>query len=308
MPELQTPPPARPGSPSFIQLAPHWPHAEASRFFKVGRITWHVQRLGKSGNSGRPRLLLIHGTGASTHSFMDMLTLASADHEVIAIDLPGHGFTQTPPALRPSQDNIATALVELLDDMAFDPGVIIGHSAGAAVMLALSRKLSARDRRLVSLNGALTPFPGIAQALFPVTAQLLTLGGVTAHILSQSAQNRSRVASLLEQTGGAPDDRFIDGYAALLRCRGHVSGTLRLMANWDLTQSEARIGQLENPILFVSGSQDTAVDPSDGDRLAARAPQGRSVRLDRVGHLAHEQDAQRVWETVEQFIETAPAE
>jgi len=293
MHRLHAPPPARPGAPDFQREGADWPHRGHSSFHRIGPVTWHVQRFGHG-----PPALLLHGTGASTHSFMDLAELAAGTHEVIIPDLPGHGFTQAPAGLRPSQDEIAAQLAALLEALEVEPALVIGHSAGAAVMLALTGRLPPAPRRLVSLNGALTPFPGLAQVLFPATAQLMTLGGLTAHLLSRSAASRARVVRLLEQTGGAPDARYVDRYWQLLQCSAHVAGTLRLMANWDLSRMQRLVAGLADPILFIAGSGDRAVDPDDAARLAGCAPNGRALRLDRLGHLAHEQDAGRVWSAI----------
>ena len=43
-----------------------------------------------------PDLLLLHGSGAATHSWRDLAPLLARDFRVIAPDLPGHGFTETP--------------------------------------------------------------------------------------------------------------------------------------------------------------------------------------------------------------------
>jgi magnesium chelatase accessory protein len=72
-----------------------WPHRTASRFVSAGGIEWHVQVMGKG-----PCALLLHGTGASTHSFRDLAPALAPDFSVIAVDLPGHGFTGTPPSRR----------------------------------------------------------------------------------------------------------------------------------------------------------------------------------------------------------------
>ena len=68
-----------------------WPHHGASRFVTAAGIRWHVQEMGQG-----PVVLLVHGTGAATHSWRGLMPLLAQTHRVIAIDLPGHGFTQTP--------------------------------------------------------------------------------------------------------------------------------------------------------------------------------------------------------------------
>ena len=47
-----------------------WPNRDASIFVEAAGIRWHVQRMGEG-----PPLLLIHGTGAATHSWRGLLPL-----------------------------------------------------------------------------------------------------------------------------------------------------------------------------------------------------------------------------------------
>ena len=60
-----------------------WPHREASQFITIGGAKWHVQRMGSG-----PTLLLLHGTGASVHSWRGLMPMLARTHEVIAPDLP----------------------------------------------------------------------------------------------------------------------------------------------------------------------------------------------------------------------------
>ena len=66
-----------------------WPNAAHSRFTRAGGLAWHVQDIGDG-----PVLLLVHGTGASTHSWGGVAARLAARYRVIVPDLPGHGFTE----------------------------------------------------------------------------------------------------------------------------------------------------------------------------------------------------------------------
>ncbi len=93
--------------PAFARAGRDWPNREASRFVTAGGLTWHVQEAGEG-----PVLLLVHGTGAATHSWRGLMPLLARDFRVIAPDLPGHGFTD--PLRTPSLPRMARALAELL--------------------------------------------------------------------------------------------------------------------------------------------------------------------------------------------------
>ena len=106
-----------------------WPHREASQFVTAGGITWHVQQYGQG-----PPLLLVHGTGASTHSWAWLAPLLAGRFSLVAMDLPGHGFTSAIPAARMSLPAISAALGDLLRTLHIAPAIAVGHSAGAAIL------------------------------------------------------------------------------------------------------------------------------------------------------------------------------
>ncbi|MBQ1767400.1 MAG: alpha/beta fold hydrolase, partial [Aquincola sp.] len=69
-----------------------WPHRAHSRFVHAGGLHWHVQVAGQG-----PVLLLLHGTGASSHSMAGLLPLLAERFTVVVPDLPGHAFTDALP-------------------------------------------------------------------------------------------------------------------------------------------------------------------------------------------------------------------
>ena len=68
-----------------------WPNRGWSRFAEVRPHRWHIQ---EAGAGSGPRLLFLHGAGASTHSWRDVLPRLVPGHHVMALDLPGQGFTR----------------------------------------------------------------------------------------------------------------------------------------------------------------------------------------------------------------------
>jgi len=78
-------------APSWELDGQDWPNRDCSRFMTAAGLRWHVQCAGTG-----PVCLLLHGTGASTHSFRDLLPQLAQTFTVVAPDLPGHGFTERP--------------------------------------------------------------------------------------------------------------------------------------------------------------------------------------------------------------------
>ena len=260
-----------------------WPNAAASRFVAAGGVKWHVQVAGAG-----PVVLLIHGTGAATHSWRDVLPLLAAHFTVVAADLPGHGFSSA--IGRASPVNVATALAALMDTLGLSPALTVGHSAGAAIALTMADKQLARPQAIVSLGGALLPFPGLAGKLFPTMARLMFINPLAPELFAMRTRMPGEVADFLKRsTESQIDARGIACYEALLHTSGHIGGALALMANWDLHPLEAALPTLDLPILLAHGERDATIPAATSCSVAARLPAGEALILPGLGHLAHEE-------------------
>nr|MBV6631031.1 alpha/beta fold hydrolase [Oceanococcus sp. HetDA_MAG_MS8] len=262
----------------------HWPHAEHSRFIQAGGLRWHVQRMGR----GLP-VLLLHGTGASTHSWRGVLPLLANQVEVFAPDLPGHAFTERPAGRGMSLSGMAQAVQSLLNETGFAPRVIIGHSAGAAIAAQMLLQAPGATRHLVSLNGAFMPFEGLAGHIFPTLAKLLFLNPIVPRTLSWGGADTERVIHLLRSTGSEIDPEGVALYSQLLRSPAHVGAVLAMLARWNLEDLWRDLPQLQCALTLVVGMQDKAVPPQQAYSLAARCPQAEVVEMPGLGHLAHEE-------------------
>jgi len=259
-----------------------WPHRAASQQVSAGGVSWHVQRLGSG-----PALLLIHGTGASTHSFRHVASQLAGDFEIVMVDLPGHGFSGSMEA--PALPAVSRALGALLRQLDIEPAAAAGHSAGAAVILRMALDADMAPKVLIGLCPALQPYGGAADGIASRAVKLALLNPLAPRLFSMQADAR-RVARLIAKTGSHLDDEGVALYTRLLKRPAHVAGALRLMANWQLRPLLDDLGRLETLVTLVTGAHDRATPP-DGVEAAARTIRQHSlIRLAGLGHLAHEED------------------
>jgi magnesium chelatase accessory protein len=274
-----------------------WPHRESSEFVEAGGVRWHVQKMGRG-----PALLLVHGTGASTHSWRGLAPLLARDFTVLAADLPGHGFTQSQPPRKLSLHGVSEALGQLLETLGVQPLIAVGHSAGAAILVRMSLDGRIAPRTLISLNGALLPLMGLPSLLYKPAAKLIASNSVIPRLFAWRATQRSAVERLIASTGSTLDPRGIDLYARLVSNPMHVSGVLDMMANWNLESIEREISRLEPHLVLVVGANDRTVAPREAYRVLALRPGATLVELPRLGHLAHEEAPQRIAELIADFV------
>lgn len=265
-----------------------WPHRAASEFVAVGALGWHLQRFGQR---DAPVALLVHGTGAGTHSWRHLAPLLAAQYHVIAPDLPGHAFTHTPATQALSLPAVATALAELLDVLALRPTLVVGHSAGAAIALrmALDRRIAPAE--IASINGAILPLQGPVGRWFMPLARLAAANTLVAPAFAAWTTVPGVARRLLASTGSRIDEVGLRCYALLMRDPGHAAGALRLMASWDLAPLAAELPALTTPLRLIAGDDDRTLSPDHADRVARLVRGARCVHLPHLGHLAHEEDA-----------------
>lgn len=302
-----------------------WPHRVHSRFVDAGGLRWHVQDFpgpaiangtgtayGQAPDTGQPAplapaapaargpILLLHGTGAASHSWRALAPTLALRARVLAPDLPGHGFTDPARPGEASMAGMARALGALLHSLDATPAWVIGHSAGAAIALrmALDGLIDAGRTPLgvAALNGALLPLHGAAWAWFSPAAKLLAAAPVVPRLVARRAQASPLVDRLLDATGSEADAEGRRLYARLVGSPAHVAGALQMMAHWDLPGLRRELPRLD-PALglhLVVGERDATVPPHQAWQLQALRPATRVSVLPGLGHLAHEEAPQRV--------------
>jgi magnesium chelatase accessory protein len=286
------------GAPDWARDGRDWPNRAASRFLLAGGLRWHVQVIGPDVAAERPVILLLHGMGASTHSWRDVAPILAERFTVVAPDLPGHGFTGHPPPALMTSDGMARAVAAMLRALDVQPALVVGHSAGAAVGARLMLLHLIAPVPLVSLNGALSPMPQHQGTLYSLIARLLSNSPATSWIFALQARQEKAVDRLLAATGSRIDSDGRKFYARLMSRPGHVAGALRMMARWNLDDLD--LSQLDTPVTLIVGDKDGMVPAEDATRVAARLPHGRVVNLPGLGHLAHEEEPRIVARLIEE--------
>ncbi len=264
----------------------------------AGGLRWHVQVLGQG-----PVLLLIHGTGAATHSWRDLAPLLAAQFTVVAPDLPGHGFTETPAAAGLSLPGMAAGLAALLAVLDVKPDLALGHSAGAAILARLCLDGRIAPRALISLNGALLPLRGLAGQVFSPAAKLLAANPLVPRLFAWRAAGPDAVERLVASTGSRLPPQGVELYRRLVTTPSHVAATLRMMANWDLQPLAKELPQLKVPLVLVVAEADTTVRPAEAQRVRVLLPNAELITLPGLGHLAHEERPEQVAALVRDIAE-----
>jgi len=305
-------------------LPADWPQRQHSRAINAGGWRWHVQVAGRG-----PVLVLLHGTGASAHSWAELLPALAAQYTVVVPDLPGHGYTRGERGPAAPADltlpRIVTALRALLIALHLPPPqAVAGHSAGAALALRWALDLGRErglhpdghpdgqpDRDKTTPPGMAAPLVlGFAPSLVAPPALYtqwvapwmtpLSTAGWVAGLTARWAGPSGLVDRLLDSTGSSLSTAQRMPYRRLFADAGHVRGSVGFMAAADLPRllSDARLaGSAGQPAgaaprcAFVLGTRDSWVPASAVLPVIGRdLPQAEVLQWE-GGHLVHEERA-----------------
>jgi magnesium chelatase accessory protein len=267
------------------RLPADWPHREHSRSVQVGRLDWHVQVKG-----GGPTLLLLHGSGASAHSWADLLDMLAGHATVVAPDLPGHAFTSGATAAELTLPAMSDALAALLVALKLPaPVLVAGHSAGAALALRWALSAARPPGAVVGFNPSLVaPAAVYTDWLAPLINPVATSAPV-AQMLAALAVRTGMVDGLLNSTQSVLPAAQRERYRLLFGRPDHVRGAMGFMAAADLPALLAEGARLPGATHFIVGTRDAWVpEASLRPVLAQHFPRARVERWV-GGHVLHEE-------------------
>lgn len=272
--------------------AVRWPPEVGTRIVAHGGFRTQVVLVGEG-----PPLLALHGTGASSHSFRRLLPLLTDHYTVVVPDLPGQADSRAPSSFRPSLDGFARVLSDLLEALELAPEVVVGHSAGAAILARMILDGAVAPRLFVGLAAALVPFRGVTRVVLPAWARVLSRGRLAPFIAARAG---ARIDRVIRGTGSVLSDEDLELYRRLVGRPAHVAAVLAMLRGWELEPLHVALPRLDTDVLLLAGDRDRAVPLSQQREIAARLPRARLVVVPGTGHLLHEERPGRICEIIQQ--------
>ena len=267
-----------------------WPYSEYSKFLETDNFVWHYQLIGKPGN---PIILLIHGAGASSHSWANLIPKLH-EFQVLAVDLPGHRFSKIKKGIRPQHDTIVRDLIILFESLKIKPNVFVGHSIGAVIVLSLAVIYEGPLSSIVLINGALEKFEGPAGTIFPLMARVFYASPLTKYWIRFFNSAETSLRKFLSISGSNLTIKNIDYYMKLMTDEDHVTGTLAFISNWNIGDIEKTFKKVSVPTLFLAGMRDGIVNYKTSVRAHKKAFNAKIKLFKNDGHLIHEVSSAKI--------------
>ncbi|HEX8467929.1 MAG TPA: alpha/beta hydrolase [Allosphingosinicella sp.] len=240
-----------------------------------------------------PDVLLLHGA-LNTH--YDWLTgpadaLAEAAR-VTLIDRPGHGLSRRPRFVGTPRDQ-AAQIASGLDRLGVGPAVVVGHSFGALVSLALAERFPERVAALVLVAPLAFPEPRLLEhsLLAPRSAPLI--GPLLSRLGAQSGFDRAALEwlqALMFSPDPIPDRWKRDfPYGQVLDPDTLVHEGEDAAAVLPLAPAGTMdLRRIEAPVHILAGTGDRIVQQEgQGKTLARLLRNARLTEIEGAGHMPH---------------------
>lgn len=180
--------------------------------------------------AGDPSIVFLHGWCCDRSYFAPQVDHFSASHRVLAVDQRGHGKSDPAADGDYSIAAFAADTAELIESAGLDRPVVIGHSLGGVISLALAASRPELVRGVVMVDPAPIVIADEMRAMFDqITAMVGSAEGRKAFVGNMFApsDDQTRKQHIIEAMSSVPDDMAVaalagiadfDGPAALRAC------------------------------------------------------------------------------------------
>jgi pimeloyl-ACP methyl ester carboxylesterase len=276
----------------YATLQDRYAHPE-SRFVALPNgVRMHVRDVGPP---NAPTLLMVHGFGASTHTWNAWTERFAGAYRVISIDLAGHGLTEAPDGYQISIESLADDIEAFAAQQGLARFVIVGSSMGGHTAFTYALAYPARVQGLVLVGSAgFTPEGADGERPFLFTVVGWPVVGPLLRDMDNTAfAQRTLRAAFVDQSFVTED--MVARYVDLSRAPGHRPLVVDLITRaygraYATPETLAPLSAI--PTLILHGEQDNLVPVDFGRRFHAAIAGSELVTWPNVGHIPHEEIAE----------------
>lgn len=257
-------------------------------FLTIDGVRLHYVERGK----GSP-LVLLHGNGSMVEDWIisGLFDRLAETHRVIAFDRPGFGHSERPRSRIWTPSAQAALIAGALAELKIEKPIVVGHSFGTLVALALALDHRESVSSIALLGGYFYP-SARADVLFASPPAIPVLGDVMRYTISPllGAVTTPKVYDKIFDPAPVPskwEEEFPVGMAlrpsqiraAAAEAALMVPAAAKLSPRWP---------ELDLPVTIVAGRGDAIVDFNDqSERLHEALPNSRFVAVPGAGHMVH---------------------
>lgn len=285
------------------ELKARWAPAP-SRFVEIAGMQVHLRDEGPRADA--EPIVLLHGTGASLHTWEGWAAALRHERRVIRYDMPGFGLTGPAPDADYTIENYARVVVAVLDHLGVRRGVLVGNSLGGYVAWATAVLHPERVSRLVLVDSGGYPYQSRSVPLGFRIARTPVLRDLMRDVLP-----RSVIESSMRNVYGDPDKvapEVVDRYFDLTTRAGNRQALAQRFAQTQPGDLALRVPEIRVPTLILWGGRDRLIPPDQGERFHREIAGSRLEVFEALGHVPQEEDPAATVAAFRNFLEASSEE
>lgn len=252
-------------------------------------------------------LVLLHGTGASLHTWEGWAQALKGERRVISYDMPGFGLTGPAPDANYTIENYARVVVAVLDHLGVQRCVLAGNSLGGYVAWTTTVLHPDRVAQLVLVDAGGYPYTSTSVPLGFKIARTPVLRDLMRDVLP-----RGVIDSSIRNVFGDPakvTPELVDRYFDLTTRAGNRQALAQRFAQTQPGDLARRVPEIKVPTLIIWGGRDGLIPPEHGARFHKEIAGSQLKVFDTLGHVPQEEDPAATVAALREFMATAaPAE
>ncbi|WOJ98239.1 alpha/beta hydrolase [Congregibacter brevis] len=256
-----------------------------------------------SGPTHAPALLMIHGFGASLHTWERLVPSLDKHYRVIRLDLPGAGLSRPDPTGDYSDERTLALLDGLLAQLNVSRGVIIGNSIGGRLAWRFAAAYPDRVTGLVLVSPDGFASEGFEYGRAPEVSVFTQLMRYTLP--------RFMLEMSLRPAYGNPDaltEEVVNRYYDLMLAPGARDALIKRMAQTVLVDPKPVLRRIKVPVLLLWGERDGAIPIANAADYQAHLPDSVLVPLPGLGHVPQEEAPLRFLLPLSKFLQSLEAQ
>lgn len=267
----------------------------ASRYMDLpGGLKVHYRDQGKRDG---PVIVLVHGFGASLHTWEPWVARLGSQYRIITLDLPGFGLTSAPEGYTIGRHDFVEVVDQVTAKLGVTKFVLAGNSMGGGAAWNYALAHPDKLQGLVLVDAAGWPRQGAEADKGPIVFKILRnpIGRFLVKDLDASAMTRAGLKDAFAPTPEMVDDAMVGRYVEMARAPGHRDIIMGLMGGFDpaAAASKEKLGKIAVPTLVLHGAADKLIPVGDATRFGEAIPGATVIIYPRVGHVPMEQIADR---------------
>jgi pimeloyl-ACP methyl ester carboxylesterase len=269
------------------------------KFIEVGGVLLHYIERGQ----GEP-LVLLHGNGSMIQDFSSsgLLDKAARKYRVIVFDRPGFGYSKRSRLTVWTPEAQADLIRKALAKIGISQAIVLGHSWGASVAIALALQAPQLVTRLILASGYF--YPTVRSDILASWQAIPIIGDIISHTVSPILARMMWPALMRKIFGPSVVPRKFAGFPKEMALRpsqlraSAAEAALMIPAAFALRKSYKTLSM---PVVIIAGADDKLIDSEKQSvRLHEDIRQSTLHRVAGVGHMVHQSATDAVMAAIDE--------